>query len=109
MSKTLGQGGASKLRHVVLLAFKASATQAQVQTVEAAFADLEVKIKEVAALEWGTNVSPENHAQGFTHCFFLTFAMEADRDAYLSHPDHVAFGALLKPHLEKVCVVDYWV
>ena len=38
--------------------------------------------------------------------FFVTFGSEADRDDYLPHPDHTAFGALLRPHLEKVLVVD---
>ena len=32
----------------------------------------------------------------------------ANRDACLPHPDHTAFGALLRPHLEKVLVVDDW-
>ncbi len=46
--------------------------------------------------------------QGFTHCFFLTFKNEADRDAYLPHPAHKEFGALLGPVLDKVLVIDYW-
>ena len=36
--------------------------------------------------EWGTNVSPEGMAQGFTHCFLLTFASAADRDASIGPP-----------------------
>ena len=97
----------AKLRHVVLLSFKASATPDEVQAVEWAFTRLETQVEEVDMLEWGTNISPEQHNQGFTHCFLLTFSSEADRDAYLTHPDHVAFGELLRPRLEKVCVVDY--
>jgi hypothetical protein len=31
-----------------------------------------------------------------------------DRDAYLPHPAHRAFGAVLRPHLDKVLVLDYW-
>ncbi len=27
---------------------------------------------------------------------------------YLPHPEHTAFVNLLKPHLEKAVVVDYW-
>jgi hypothetical protein len=45
---------------------------------------------------------------GHTHCFILTFNSEADRDSYLPHPDHKAFGELLGPCLEQVTVVDYW-
>jgi hypothetical protein len=38
----------------------------------------------------------------------VTFKSEADRDAYLPHPAHKRFVDLLKPHLEKATVVDYW-
>ena len=34
----------------------------------------------------------EGKTHGFTHCFCLTFDTEADRDAYLPHPAHVAYG-----------------
>ena len=97
------------LRHVVLIKFKDSATSAQVQEVENAFKALPSKIKEIKGLEWGTNNSPEHLNQGLTHCFFLSFENEKDRDAYLPHPAHQAFGKLLTPYLDKVVVVDYWV
>ncbi len=95
------------LRHVVLFGFKSEATPEQVKQVEDAFRVLPSKISEIADFEWGTNVSPENLAQGFTHCFFITFNSAADRDAYLPHPAHKEFGTLLRPHLERVLVVDY--
>nr|WP_228713996.1 Dabb family protein [Arundinibacter roseus] len=97
------------LRHVVLFKFKDSSTPAQVKEVEDAFRMLPSKIKEINSLEWGTNNSPENLNQGFTHCFFVTFKSEEDRAVYLPHPDHKAFGKVLGPHLDKVLVVDYWV
>ncbi|MFT3705889.1 MAG: Dabb family protein [Agriterribacter sp.] len=97
------------LRHVVLFKFKDDATPAQVQQVENAFKALPSQIKEIKGFEWGTNNSPEGLNQGLTHCFFLSFNSEKDRDAYLPHPAHKAFGALLKPYLDKVTVVDYWV
>ncbi|MEI9945033.1 MAG: Dabb family protein [Chitinophagaceae bacterium] len=96
------------LRHVVLFQFKASATSEQIKTVEDAFKELPSKIKEIKDYEWGTNNSPEQLNQGLTHCFFLSFESEKDRDAYLPHPAHKAFGALLRPYLEKAVVVDYW-
>lgn len=98
----------SDLRHVVLLSFKPSASASDIQAVEAAFVRLKTRIDSVTALEWGINVSPEQHHQGFTHCFLLMFESETDRDAYLAHPEHVQFGNLLKPQLENICVVDYW-
>ena len=96
------------LRHVVLFSFKAGSTPEQVKAVETAFEALPQKIKQVKAFEWGTNNSPENLNQGFTHCFFVSFASEADRAIYLPHPDHQAFVEVLKPILDKVLVIDYW-
>ena len=38
----------------------------------------------------------------------MTLAAFTDRDAYLPHPDHVAFCRQhLDPNLKKVCVVDF--
>lgn len=96
------------LRHVVLFKFKDETSADDIKKVEEAFLALPSKIKEIQAIEWGINNSPEGLDQGFTHCFFLTFASEKDRAVYLPHPDHKAFGAVLGPHLDKVLVVDYW-
>ncbi|WP_276373343.1 Dabb family protein [Chryseolinea sp. H1M3-3] len=96
------------LRHVVLFKFKDGSTAADIKKVENAFADLATKLPLIKSYEWGKNSSPENLNQGLTHCFFLTFSSDKDRDAYLVHPDHKAFGKILGPHLDKVTVVDYW-
>ena len=96
------------LRHVVLFKFKDNATPDDIKKVEEAFKELPSIIPEIKTFEWGRNNSPENLNDGFTHCFFVSFASEKDRDAYLPHPAHKAFGALLKPYLDKVLVVDYW-
>ncbi|MDX5337770.1 MAG: Dabb family protein [Cyclobacteriaceae bacterium] len=98
----------SVLRHVVLFGFKESATPEQIQEVVEAFKALQTQIPEIKGFEWGTNSSPEGLNQGLTHAFILTFHSDADRDAYLPHPDHKAFGQKLGPILEKVTVVDYW-
>lgn len=94
-------------RHVVLFKFKDSATKEQIKAVETAFAALPSKINTIQSLEWGTNVSPEKHDEGFTHCYFLTFKDKAGVEVYLPHPEHKAFGALLHPILDKVIVIDY--
>lgn len=96
------------LRHVVMFKFKEEATPEQVNTVEAAFSALPDKIETIHDYEWGTDVGVENLSQGFTHCFIVTFLNEADRDAYLPHPAHKEFGAILGPHLDKALVVDFW-
>ena len=96
------------LRHVVLFKFKEGTTAEQIKQVEEAFRALPGKIDLIRGFEWGTNVSPENLSQGYTHCFFLTFGSDKDRDAYLVHPAHKEFGKLLGPYLDKATVVDYW-
>jgi hypothetical protein len=95
------------IRHLVLLKFSPGASVAQVRGIEQSFSALLGAIDEVQGLEWGTNNSPEGLAKGFTHCFNLTFADAAGRDAYLPHPAHLAFVEVLKPLLEDVLVVDY--
>ncbi len=96
-----------KVRHVVLFKFKEGTTAEQQKTVEDAFRALPKKIRQIVAFEWGTNISPENRNQGFTHCFLVTFDDAKGRDAYLPHPAHKAFGKVLKPYLDKVLVIDF--
>ncbi len=96
------------LRHVVLFAFAPEATPAEIASVEAAFAALPDAIPEIVAFEWGRDVSVEGKAQGFTHCFLVTFANEAGRAAYLPHPAHLAFVELASRHRAKGLVFDYW-
>ena len=96
------------LRHVVLFSFKSTSTATDIKSIEDAFRALPAKIKEIKDFEWGTNNSPENLAQGFTHCFFVSFDSEKDREIYLPHPDHKAFVAIVGPHVDKVLVLDYW-
>jgi hypothetical protein len=97
------------LRHVVLFKFKPDATPDQISEIVKAFQELPGKISQIRDFEWGTDNSPEKLSKGLTHCFFVTIASEADRDAYLPHPAHQAFVAKLKPILDDVTVVDYWV
>jgi hypothetical protein len=97
-----------RLHHVVAFKFKKSATAAQIVEVEEAFRALKKKIPVIVNLEWGTNVSPEKHDKGFTHGFLLTFKSAKDRDAYLIHPDHQAFGKVVGPVLDDVFVIDFW-
>jgi hypothetical protein len=96
------------LRHVVLFKFKDGTTNEQIKEVVDAFRALKTKIDAIVDFEYGTDVSTENRAQGFTHCFLVTFRDEKGRDAYLPHPAHKAFGALVGPRLDNVLVVDYW-
>ena len=101
-------GADAKLRHVVSFKFKESVSKEKIKEIEDAFRALKGKVSEIAALEWGTNNSPEKHDKGFTHCFILSFKTEKDRDDYIAHPEHKAFGKLLHPFLDDVFVIDFW-
>ncbi|GAA4445693.1 Dabb family protein [Ravibacter arvi] len=96
------------LRHIVLFKFKDASTPEDVKAVEDAFRNLKNEIPEIKDFEWGKNNSPEGLNEGLTHAFFVSFTSEEDRAVYLPHPKHKAFIEVLKPHLEKAVVVDYW-
>lgn len=98
---------APKIHHVVCFKFKGTATPQDIKQVERAFAALQDKIPGIETLKWGTNVSKEQRNKGFTHCFILTFKSEKERDSYLEHPEHKAFGSLVGPLVDDVFVIDF--
>ena len=98
------------LRHVVMFKFTSSATPAIVKDIENTFKALPLKIPSVKGFEWGTNNSPEGFNEGLTHCFVVSFDDEKGRQAYWDNPAHNDFvNNHLKPYMEKVLVVDYFV
>lgn len=99
---------ATQLRHVVLFGFKAETSDAEITEIVRRFAALRDLVPDITGFEWGVNESPEGKNQGLTHCFTLTFPSNEARDAYLPHPDHVAFADWVGPWIERVTVVDYW-
>ena len=96
------------LRHLVIFKFKDTSSPEDVQKVADTFYALKGQVPEIAAMEWGINNSPENFNEGFTHCFVLSYRSEKNLANYQENPAHKAFQAVLKPHMEKVFVVDYW-
>ena len=106
---TLEIGNSKTLRHLVFFKFKDSASLEEIKIVNDAFIALPESIPEIKDFEWGLNNSPENLNQELTHCYMVTFSSEADRDIYLPHPSHKAFVEKLKPILDKVVVLDYFV
>ena len=95
------------VRHVVSFKYKDTASPEEIQKVTEAFANLKNEIPFILAFECGTNVSPEKLDKGFTHCYILTFKNQKDRDAYLPHPAHKAFGKKLGGILDDVFVIDF--
>lgn len=98
---------AAKVHHVVCFKFKSTTSPQEIKKVEEAFAALQDKIPGIETLKWGTNVSKEQRNKGFTHCFVLTFKTEKERDSYLEHPEHKAFGNLVGPLVDDVFVIDF--
>jgi hypothetical protein len=98
------------LRHIVIFKYKDGATRDQIEQVTAAFRALQHKIPGIRSFEQGTNNSPEGKNLGFMHVFTLTFEDAQARDAYLPHPEHQQFGALLAELdiVVDVFVIDYF-
>ena len=99
----------SRVKHVVVFKYKSTATAAQIDEVTEAFKALKKTIPGIVSFEYGTNNSPENLNNGFTHVYLLTFESVAARDTYLPHPEHKKFGELLGRLgvLEEPFVVDF--
>ncbi|MFD2932721.1 Dabb family protein [Spirosoma flavum] len=97
----------TSVQHIVLFKFKPETTPEKLKEIVAAFEALPSKIKEIKDLKWGLNNSPEDHAHGLTHAFILTFDSVKDRDAYLPHPAHKAFGTIVGPWIADLTVVDF--
>jgi len=97
-----------QLRHFVCFKYKSEVSKEKISEVEAAFVELEKKIKDIKGFEKGENNSPEGLNKGFKHCYLITFDSEKGRDNYLVHPEHKKFVELVGPVIEDVFVVDYW-
>lgn len=109
LAMTVSAQQAQPVRHVVVFKYKATATEAQIAEVTAAFRALKDSIPGIVSFEQGRNHSPEKLDQGFTNVYLLTFTSVAARDAYLPHPEHKKFGDLLGRLgvVESVFVVDF--
>lgn len=94
-------------RHLVCFKFKKETPKAEIERIEKEFIALADKIDTITGFEWGTNVSPENKAKGFTHAFLVTFKDKAGLETYLPHPDHQAFVKGLGEHIDDAFVFDY--
>lgn len=95
-------------RHVVLFKFKADTTPEQIAKVEQEFRKLPSQIDTIVDFEWGTSQTVEVElAQGYTHCFLVTFKDKSGLETYLPHPAHTAFVDLVKPLLDQVHVFDF--
>ena len=95
------------VRHVVLFSWNEDTSEEKVEELVQLFNSLEDKIDVIIDMEYGEDISIENLQRGFTHCFILTFKDVKGRNTYLPHPEHVAFGRAIRPHMKNVLVIDY--
>lgn len=95
------------IEHIVLFRFAPHASRADTDAVLAAFAALPAAIPQVRGFRAGTDISPENLAQGYTHGWLLRFDDAAALQHYLAHPAHQAFVARVQPLLAQALVFDF--
>ena len=96
------------LRHVVAFSFKEEITpENQTKAIEN-FMSLKDEIPGILSFEGGEDISVEGFTKDLTHCFVLTFADEAARDAYLPHPGHMRVVKENKPLMSDLLVLDFW-
>ncbi len=92
--------------HVVLFKTNAAADAAAMGELANALAALPSKFPGIVDYAWGPNVNPEGLDHGYRHGFVMTFESVAARDAYLSHPAHVAVHPIIDAVTDDVLVFD---
>jgi hypothetical protein len=100
------------IRHVVLLRFDPQTSAETINEVFAGFGALAARLSGITAVSYGKNVSPEGLDRGYLHGFVMDFKSPSARDAYLAHPEHVAFAEgtvipALAAGLDSIAVFDY--
>lgn len=98
-----------RTHHLVFFKFKQSASEEEIDRVNAAFAALQRQVSGLLHYQAGPNNLSRDLNDGFTHGYLLTFIHERARNDYLPHPAHKAFGGLVGPLLEDVLVLDFTV
>lgn len=101
----------AKVKHCVFVRFKPDLPPKQVTDLLEAISAMRKHIPGMLDYSAGAYSSPEGLNKGFTHGFAITFADEASRDAYLTHPEHekikVAALAMLEGGVDGVVAVDW--
>lgn len=88
------------IRHIVLLKFRTSITQAEKLMLYGRLQSLCASLPDTADFRAGPNTSPEAHDKGFTDGFTIDFTNEVALNIYLANQTHRAIGADLISMLE---------
>lgn len=98
-----------QIRHVVLFGFQPGTPPETLAEIEAGLRRLPAEIALIRAFEWGTDITENARAQGYTHCMLTVFDTPEDVASYRVHPAHQDFVALAMPHVAQLLVLDYLV
>ena len=80
------------VRHCVLFKMSASSSAPEIDECLRGLAAVAGALPGLLDFVGGRDVFPETRNRGYTHGFVMTFDTAAHRDAYLTHPDHVALA-----------------
>lgn len=97
-----------KINHIVLFGWTDSASADQRAACVAALHALPDLVPGLLTCTGGPQISPEPPGQGLDYGVVMTFADEAARDLYLTHPEHLrVIHDHIAPILRSVQVLDY--
>jgi hypothetical protein len=88
------------IRHIVLIRFQPSVSQAVIDDLFAELHQIEGKVLGLLSITSGRSESPERIERGYLHGFVADFSDWESLEAYQLHPDHKRFGARLVAHAE---------
>jgi hypothetical protein len=96
-----------KVKHIVLIKFKASVAPEQIDDLFNQLLDLTENVDGIEDYVSGPNSSPEGLNKGFTHALIMSFHDSAARDAYLAHPEHEKVKTTFLPLIDDIVVFDF--
>ena len=93
------------LNHIVLVKFKASVKETDIQTIADLLDDLPNKILEIHQYEFGRNIIQSKRSYDFA--LVALFANPESLQRYLEHPEHIAVVRKLSNMSENIITVDF--
>ena len=102
-----GNSSSSRLRHIVIITFKAGASPDSIKALDNVYNDLS-KSSFVNSFESGVNVSTRDSGV-IKHVYVTTFASKQDMLNYTKIPEYPRLFKISLPISEDVTVADYWI
>ena len=79
-------------RHVVLYGWKPSLSLDKIAAVYQELDEISAKLPGRLSYTWGTNVSEQGIAKGYTHCLVTDFVDKEARDLFINDPARKALS-----------------